>query len=238
VNNEIIKIGEKIWLSDGPIVDFFSFPYPTRMVVIKLPNDSLWIWSPIQLNDNLKAQISKLGNPAHLVSPNKLHYLFLQEWKQAFPDAKMWALPSTIKKCNNLIFDSTLKDKPPIDWKDNIDQVIVSGSFFMNEIVFFHCASKTAIFADLSENFTKEFLNSTPGWTGWRKKIAYAWKITEPYGWAPLEWRISFINRKRAKNDILKIINLNPDNVIMAHGKYILGNGKTFLEKSFSWLYG
>ena len=29
--SELEAIGEEIWLADGGIVDFYGFPYPTRM---------------------------------------------------------------------------------------------------------------------------------------------------------------------------------------------------------------
>ena len=236
MNTRLKNIGHHLWIAEGPIVDFFTFPYSTRMVVIQLSDNSLWIWSPIKLDDKLRHEISELGTPAHLVSPNKLHYLFLQEWKQAYPNAKLWGLPSVIKKCKNLTFDATLTDNPPHEWEGIIDQLIVQGSLLMNEIVFFHRSSRTAILADLSENFTEEFLQSTPGWTAWRRKIAYLWKITEPYGWAPLEWRLSFIKRRLARAAIQKIISWNPDNVIMAHGRYIQGNGTAYIKNAFGWL--
>jgi hypothetical protein len=51
-----------------------------------------------------------------------------------------------------------------------------------------------------------------------------------------LEWRLSFIKRSLARAEIQKIINWNPDNVIMAHGRYIQGNGTDYIKNAFSWL--
>ena len=72
-------VADEIWLVDGDIVDFYGFPYPTRCAVVRLGNGDLWIWSPVALSDALKREIEALGRPRHLVSPNKIHHLYLQD---------------------------------------------------------------------------------------------------------------------------------------------------------------
>lgn len=84
------SVGDRLWIADGPVVDFYSFPYPTRMGVVRLGGEKLWIWSPIPLDSQLKEEIDALGRPAHLVSPNKLHHLSLAAWAEAYPEAKLW----------------------------------------------------------------------------------------------------------------------------------------------------
>ena len=41
---------------------------------------------------------------AHLVSPNKLHHLYLAEWKSAYPEAKLWGPELTIRRRRDLSF--------------------------------------------------------------------------------------------------------------------------------------
>ena len=84
---QLQSIGEDIWMADGPIVDFYSAPYPTRMVIVRLQEGTLWVWSPIELDEALRTEVEALGQPAHLVSPNKLHHLFLSRWRSQWPDA-------------------------------------------------------------------------------------------------------------------------------------------------------
>jgi hypothetical protein len=71
------------------------------------------------------------------------------------------------------------------------------GSPLLDEIVFFHRPSRTAVLADLSENFEEAFLRRH--WSWWQRPIARLWKIVEPYGYAPLEWRLSWRNRAPAR---------------------------------------
>ncbi|MBS0242834.1 MAG: DUF4336 domain-containing protein, partial [Proteobacteria bacterium] len=70
-------IGDAIWIADGGDVSFHGFPYPTRMVIVRLACGDLWVWSPIALSADLAAAVLEIGPVAHLVSPNKLHRLFL-----------------------------------------------------------------------------------------------------------------------------------------------------------------
>ncbi|PQA85490.1 DUF4336 domain-containing protein [Hyphococcus luteus] len=227
------RLSENIWLAEGGIVDFYGFPYPTRSVIVRLPGGALWIWSPIELTPDLREAVEALGAPAHLVSPNKIHHLFLGEWKDAYPQAKLWGPASTIKKRKDLSFEAPLDNDPPADWDGAFEMQRFTGSRFMDEIAFFHKESRTAIFADLSENFSEAFLKEH--WSWWARPIARLWKIVEGYGYAPLEWRLSF-NKKTARAAKENVIAWNPERVIMAHGEWIRENGQAYLKQAFAWL--
>ncbi len=230
----IESIGNSIWLFEGEIVNFYGFPYPTRSIVIQLQNNDLWIWSPITLTQNLKDEISKLGRVRYLVSPNKIHHLYLQEWQNAYPDAALWGPETTIRKRKDLHFQEPLTDIPPPEWGNEIDQAWFRGSPALDEIVFFHRSSKTVIIADMSENLSDEFLHTY--WGKWTRLIAKACKITVGYGYAPLELRLTWFNRKPARKALAKLLAWNPEKVIMAHGEWQRENGRDYLECAFAWL--
>lgn len=234
--NRLQAIGPEIWIADGPPVDFYGFPYSTRMLIVRLSSGDLWVWSPIALDAELADEVSALGPASYLISPNKLHHLYLDAWKKAYPAAKMWGLPSVISKRKDLAFDGTLGDRAPSEWSDDIGQVVFSGSPFMDECVFFHHASRTAIFADLSENFSHRFMHEEAGWNWWKRLVARVWHITEPFGMAPLEWRLSFIDRKRARAALARIESWHADQVVMAHGEWVPEDGARFIAQSFRWL--
>ena len=48
------KIADKLWLTEGEIVSFYGFPYPTRSLIARFGNGNLWVWSPVKLVDALK----------------------------------------------------------------------------------------------------------------------------------------------------------------------------------------
>lgn len=232
--SELEQVADDIWLAEGEIVDFYGFPYPTRCVVIKLAGGDLWVWSPIALSDKLKSEIQAIGQPRHLVSPNKIHHLYLQDWQKAYPSALLWGPQSTIKKRADLKFQPPLENTPPPQWHDEIDQAWFTGSRFLDEIVFFHRKSKTAILADMSENFTDNFLQQH--WSGRQRYVARLWGIVEGKGYAPLELRLSFIFRASLRKARDKVLGWNPAKVIMAHGKWQRQDGKKYLQKAFEWI--
>ena len=95
--NTLKPVGEDLWLVDGPIVRMaylrVSIPFPTRMVVVRLANGELFLWSPTEPDDDLRAGIDDLGPVRHLVSPNKIHYAHVAACKRAYPKATAWASP-------------------------------------------------------------------------------------------------------------------------------------------------
>jgi hypothetical protein len=211
-------------------VRFLGFPYPTRMAVIRLADRSLFIWSPIALTDALRDAIDPLGKVAHLVSPNSLHHLFLGAWKAAYPSAKLYASPGLARRRRDLGFDAELGDVPEPGWAGEIDQVAIAGSFYMTEIVFLHRQSRTAIFADLIQNFR-------PDWfTGWRRVAAKLAGIVQPHPSGPLDWRLTFVNRKAARAALARVLAFEPERVVIAHGDLVERDGTAFIRRAFAWL--
>jgi hypothetical protein len=96
------RIDEALWLAEGETISFYGFAYPTRSVIVRLAKNRLWVWSPIRLSDELRGDIERLGQVAHLVSPNKLHHLYQAQWKSAYPTAKLWGPQSTVMRCREL----------------------------------------------------------------------------------------------------------------------------------------
>jgi len=108
---QLQPVGYGIWTYEGSTVSFYGFPFPTRMCVIRLPGNRLWIHSPEKVKESLQQELQSLGEVAYLVSPNKLHHLFLDEWLECYPDALSYAAPGLIEKRRDLHFDGELGDK-------------------------------------------------------------------------------------------------------------------------------
>ena len=227
------QLGPEIWIADGGIVSFFGYDYPTRMAVVRLDDGGLWLWSPVELTPQLEDAVRALGPVRHLVSPNKLHHLYLAEWKAAFPGAQLWGPRSTIKKRPDLEFREALQDDPPSEWLPDIDQAWFRGSFAMDEVVFLHRPSSTAIVADLIQTFSDAFLRKYWGWFGFLARLD---GLTEDQACAPREWRLSFINRAPARQARAKVLGWRCRNLIVAHGERPGPIDEAFLSRSFRWL--
>jgi hypothetical protein len=227
-------LGRDLWFADGGIVSFNGFDYPTRMAVVRLADGGLWVWSPVEKTAALENAVRALGPVRHIVSPNNLHYLFLAEWQAAFPDAKLWGTRRTVAKRGDLTFSGTLTDSPPTDWNGQIDQFYFANSPLVQEVIFFHLASRTAIIADLSQTFSQAFLDTH--WPWWLRSIARLSKMVEGGGHPPIDYRISFRHRASARPKIRALVDEHPEHVVVAHGEVVRSSGEAFLRRAFSWL--
>lgn len=228
------RVDDRLWVAEGDVVSFFGFPYPTRGVIARLDADRLWVWSPIRLDEDLRAEIDELGEVAHLVSPNKLHHVFLAAWKSAYPAAKLWGPSSTVKRFRDLEFAEALADSPPPEWGPDIDQAWFRGSFAMDEIVFLHRPSRTAIVADLIQAFDDEFIERR--WPWWGRPLARLDGIVAAHPGAPREWRLSFIDRAPARAARAKTLIWDCERVVIAHGRWARSEGREFLAQGLAWL--
>jgi len=228
------QLGSELWFADGGIVSFNGFDYPTRMGVVRLADGGLWLWSPVKPTEALKDEVRALGPVRHIVNPNSLHYLFLGEWSAAFPDAKVWGTAKAVAKCPDLRFSGVLAGDPPADWQGQIDQYYFTNSRFVDELIFFHRASRTAIISDLSQTFSEGFLKEH--WPWWMRWVAHLSKMTEGVGHPPIDYRISFRHRATARPKIRALIAERPEHVLLAHGEVVRTGGEGFLRRAFSWL--
>ncbi|MBO3461578.1 DUF4336 domain-containing protein [Aetokthonos hydrillicola Thurmond2011] len=237
--NTVKQVSEDIWIVDGPIVQMkmygTSISFPTRMTVVRLSNGELWCHSPIELTLELKAEIDSLGSVCHLISPNKIHYVHIGTWAKAYPEAIAWASPGVRDRAAQqkveVSFDADLEDQPPPQWAADLDQLIFRGSRFMDEVVFFHRKSATLIIADLIENFE---LNKVSTWFGWVLKLAGS---ADPDGKAPLDLRMTFWGQKeQSRNCLKRMLEWNPQKIILAHGRWYENNGTAELHRAFRWL--
>ncbi len=224
------EFGPHIWVGEGPLVPFYGFPYPTRMALIRLSSGGLFVWSPVALAPALKRQVDALGPVRHLVSPNALHHLFLGEWNAAYPEARLYASPRLRRKRKDLVFAGELGASPEPEWAADIDQVPLVGSFVLTEVVFFHRASRTAMFADLIENLPADWFK------GWRRVVARMDGIVAPNPGAPREWRASFLDRRAARAALERILAWPIERALIAHGESASADGAAFVRRAFAWL--
>lgn len=222
--------GDEIWTASGPIAVVAGFRYPTRMVVIRLSSGALFVWSPIALSDALRATVDALGPVHYVVAPNALHHLFVNEWRQAYPSAKIYAAPDLRERRRDIMFDGDLNETPLSDWSSEIDQVVVRGNWITTEVVFFHRKSRTVIFADLIQHFDT-------GWfTGWRAMIARLDLLTAPTPAVPRKFQIAFIDRNVARDALHRILAWPIEKMLMAHAAPINEDGHAVVTRAFKWL--
>ncbi|MCU0828245.1 MAG: DUF4336 domain-containing protein [Tabrizicola sp.] len=218
-----------LWLADGPTVNAAAgFAYPTRMAVIKLSAGGLVLLSPVAPGEALCAAVGRLGPVHHLIAPNKLHNLFIGQWKAAFPAAIMHAAPGLRDRRPDLAFDADITDTPHPDWAGQIDQTVLHNRI-ADEAVFFHRESGTALFTDLLQGLP-------PGWfSGWRSIVARLDGMTGPEPRVPRKFRLAFTDRKALRQAMATVLGWPVKNVVMAHGTPITSDARAYLARAFAW---
>ncbi len=224
------EFGPSLYTVDGPVVSFIGFPYPTRMAVARLQDGGVWVWSPVALSDALVDAVEAIGPVHHIVSPNKIHHLFLSEWAERWPDARLYAPPGLARKKPELHFDAELGDTPASAWEQDIDQVIFRGSFFMEEVAFFHRESSTVIICDLVQRHPEEAM------TGWKGRLMRLDGLVGKNGSTPREWRASFLRRGLARKARDKVLAWKADNLLIAHGECVKTGATEVLAKALDWI--
>lgn len=224
------EFGPSIYLAEGPTVSFFGFPYPTRMAVVRLSDSSAWVWSPVALTEELASAVEAIGPVRHIVSPNKIHHLFLSQWAERWPAARLYAPPGLARRKPHLRFDAELQDDADPAWASDIDQVIFRGSLAMEEVVFFHRASRTAIICDLIQRHAAEKMS------GWKGKLMQLDSLVGEDGSTPREWRASFLRRGPARAARQKVLDWKPDQLLIAHGQCARTGAVAIIEKALSWI--
>lgn len=237
--NTLKPVAENIWIVDGPVIHMQMYrlqvPFTTRMTVVRLDNEDLFLHSPTKLHPALQEEIEALGTIKHLVSPNKIHYAHVLTWGEAYPDAIKWASPGVRERAKSVglqvRFDRELAEEPNPPWATEIDQLVFQGSRFMEEYVFFHKASRTLILTDLIENFEAERVSR-----GWRLLVRLAGSM-HPDGKAPLDLRMTFRGReKQAQVAVRQMLAWQPERVLLAHGRWYPANGVAELRRAFRWV--
>lgn len=238
--NTLKKVAENIWIADGEIIKMsvlsFGVPFSTRMTVIRLKNQSLWCHSPIKPNENLLKEMNQLGRVEHLISPNKIHYAYIKEWQKYYPNALAWSSPGVEKRAQsqdiNVHFDYPLKEESPLEWSEEIEQLIFKGSRSIEEVVFFHKSSRTLILTDLIENFEPKRMSNF-----FWKNIYKIAGIADPNGQTPLDLRMTFFGQKeKARKCYVRMLEWQPEKIILAHGRWYDKDGTAELKRAFSWL--
>ena len=228
-------VAEDIWIIDGPAIRFYGVPFSTRATVVRLQNGDLWVHSPTQMTEPLRAELNALGPVRHLIAPNWIHYAYIGQWQAAWPKATAWAAPGVVARAKSrgtdLRFDHDLGPGAEAPWAGQIDQMIVEGSRVHREAVFFHRASKTLILTDLIENFE-------PGKVAWYlRPLLRLGGIMDPNGGMPRDMRATFRgHRDQLRRTVQQMIDWGPERVILAHGRWYRENGVAELQRAFRFV--
>ena len=224
------EFGPSLYVADGPTVSFLGFAYPTRMAVARLGDGSVWVWSPIALSPEIEHAVDAVGPVRQIVSPNKIHHLFLREWAERWPDARLHAPPGLARRKPELRFDGELGDEADSAWSADIDQVIFRGSIAMEEVAFFHRPSRTVLIGDLVQRHNAAQMKGLKG------LLMRLDGLVGEDGSTPREWRATFLRRRPTRAARTKALAWQPQRLVVAHGACAQEHAAQILTRALAWI--
>jgi hypothetical protein len=226
VRTMLNELADGVWVAWAP-QSFYGLKFGARMTVVRLGDGTLFLHSPVPIDDALKAQIDARGDVAHIVAPNLFHHVHAGTAVERYPDARLHIAPGLAKKRPDLAAGSVLSATQDPSWRGEIEALPIAGTIF-NETVFVHHPTGTLICSDLIENFKTS--------DDWFTRTYL--KVSGVYGKPGLSraLRIGFRDKKAARQSIDAILERPFDHISLAHGDTITGNGKEVVRASYTWL--
>ncbi len=220
------ELSSGLWTVFSPS-KFLLFHVGTRMTVMRLSNGEVLLYSPVIINSALKKEIDAIGKVTHVVCPNNFHHLYASQAIALYPQANLHGPKALHKKRKDLSFNHILNDTPHPDWEQDIELLTIEGSL-MHETVFYHKPSKVLLTCDIVENFeTSEHLLTRI----WLKLGGCHGKIS----W-PIILRLVYINRKKARTSLQKMLEFPFEKVVIAHGEILEKDAHSLLRTGLAWL--
>lgn len=221
------QLDSDLWIADSPL-RFAGLEVGARMTVVRLRGGDLLLHSPIAASEELVRAVQALGRVAYLVAPNRLHHLFVGEWLKACPDALAFVAPGLETKRSDLNIAGVLTDEAEPGWDGVVDQIVVNGFPFVNEVIFFHRPSKTLIATDLAFNIGE----SSPWLTRFFFRIGGAYGRLTP---TAIE-RVGIRDRAAFRASLERILEWPFERLVVAHGDVKETGGRDELMSGYSWL--
>ncbi len=225
--------------------------------VVKLTSGTLAVFSPIMLTPDVMAKVNELGgNVKYLVAPNVEHHIFLSEWAEMYPGARLIGPEGLSQKYQKaqkekfanepfgVVFEAKKKHAIAIDPDFDRDFAYEYIDAHRNkEIVFFYKPDNALIEADLLFNLpATEQYSRVPdaqkykkGFLIWLANIIWSTQ-GEALGAKRFIWyALSRKDRRSWDASIQSINKWNFKTVIPCHGDVIEQDGKAIFEKIFEW---
>lgn len=208
---------------DTAPVRFLGLQLTANMVVLRLSDGGLLLYSPIPCTPERRAAVEALGAVKHLYSPNTFHHLRIGEWKAAFPAATLHAPPGLVKKRPDLKIDR-VHDGAAVD--DSIEELPIDG-FYLQERAVLHRPSRTLVVADLVHNVGRP----EHWWTRTYTKLA---GFYDRVAVSRIIRGTSFTDKAAARKSLEAIFERDFERLVPGHGEPIVDGAKQQLQKAYA----
>ena len=221
------NLAPELWVADRPL-KLAVGDIGTRMTVIRLADGGLFLHSPVRLDDETRRALDALGSVRAVVAPSKVHHFFVGDYLAGYPQAQVYAAPGLAEKRRDVQFHGPLGDEAPAEWHGQIEQHLFRGAPYINEVVFFHPATRTLLLTDLAFNVAADRT---------AKARAFYWLVGAAGRFGPHRMmRLLIRNRRAARSSLDAILRWDFDRVIVTHGEVLETGGRQWLAAAFAFL--
>lgn len=220
-------VPDRLWVADASH-RMMGIEMGTRMTVVRLADGGLFLHSPVDLDPDLRAGLEALGPVRDVVAPSRMHYLCVPPYFSAFPEAKLYGAPGVQDRLKDVSFHGTLGDRPEEAWAAELDQTLFGGAPAVQEVVFFHPATRTLILTDLCFYLPAE----SPFGTRLFARFSGVYEQLSP----TRLFRSLIRDRAAARASIDRILTWDFDRVLLCHGRIIESGGRERFRQAWAWL--
>jgi len=223
------QLHDDLWVHRVPY-RAMGLPLGRQIVAVRLPGGGLWIHSPVPMTPELRTDLAALGEVRHVIGPNIWHDECLREFQAEHPAALFHAAPGLAAQKKDVRFGVELSDTPHPDWAGVLEQHLVRGMPRMNEVVFFHPASRSLILADLAFNLGPD----GPVWFALLMRVYGAWNR---FGPTRLE-KLLMKDKAAVRASLDRILAWDFERIIVGHGRNVETGAKRIFREAYAFLKG
>lgn len=226
-DDALTPAGDGVWLATTP-VRILGMGLSSTMVALRLRGDSLLLYSPVGLTPARRAAVEALGEVAHLYAPNLYHHLWLGEWAEAFPGARVHAPAGLRKKRPDLRVDRTHGAPPEPDFEGLVDELPIAG-FRLEEAALYYHPARALVVADLVHN-----IGAPEG--AWTRLYTKAMGFYDQLALSRMIRWTAFADRKAARASVDALLARPFERLIVGHGTPVETDAREALQAALAWL--
>lgn len=222
-------IAENVWAHETSLRMPGGVHLPSRATVIRASNGGLLLHAPLPLDAAVAAELARLGEVRWIVAPSAMHWLFVEGAKERYPHAEVLGAPALQRKLPGVPL-TPLPARGALDPSlgDELEVLHIEGAPYMDEHVFLHRPSRTALVTDLlfnvrrSESFVTRFVLRLMGTLG---KTAQS-----------RMWRLLVRDREAAATSASHLLDWDFRRLVMAHGDLLEDSAHARATAALGWM--
>ncbi|HBC57640.1 MAG TPA: hypothetical protein DCZ03_10795 [Gammaproteobacteria bacterium] len=220
------RIANEIWVCRRPFKTL-GVDISGQMTIVRLKDGRLWLHSPVELDDEICAELDLLGPVAYAIAPNSFHHLFLGTVFERYPKAVLYGTRNLFEKRRDLPSLQFLDDLGPFPWGEDIRQVRMRGNSIMDEVVFYHKLSRTLILTDLFFNIHHH--------DHWPLKLFGKLMGSSGQLSSSRLFRLMIRDKKKFQQSVTTVLRWEIDQILVTHNENLLeGDVKGQLIEAFN----